>query len=252
MADQIRLKPLVQEALPHGDGNFPAQLYVLTFAGAVHGTVADCQRVHPGAADELHRAQGIGVGGTLGAHIILRACQHAQLSLHSYAQRVSVFDHFPGQFHVLLQGQAASIDHHGGIAAVYGSLHAFKVAAVIQMQGDGDRALLAEPPDCSRNILCTGNLVLNRSVYEIGSPAHEGVGQIGSLQNRGAAELLMRLDNGLCLTHGVDVESALRIAGGAVGGFQYGAKRNQRHRAALLSSVRRRIRHPRLRWSWKR
>ena len=55
-------------------------------------------------------------------------------------------------------------------------------------------------------------LVLQGAVCKVHPAAHEGVGQVGALQDGGGAEGLVHVDDGLGLGHRVDVERPLGVA----------------------------------------
>ena len=68
----------------------------------------------------------------LGAEdVVLYAGQHAQLALDGDAVGMGVLDDFAGQFHVVLIGQAAAVDHDGGVSAVDAGLDALQRLAVV-------------------------------------------------------------------------------------------------------------------------
>ena len=76
-------------------------------------------------------------------------------------------------------------------------------------------------------------LVLQGAVGEIRPAAHEGVGQVRPLQDRGGAEHLVDFDHCLGLAHGVDVERPLGVII-SFGGVQNGFHWDQRHSNFLL------------------
>ena len=224
MAHQGAEDALMQQALLGGDGDLLAQLRALALVGAVHGAVADGQRVHLGLLDELHRVQRVGVGGTGAEHMVLHTGQHAQLSLHRNAPLVGVFYHLAGELDVLFKGQGRAVDHHAGVAAGNGCLAGVEVPAVVQMQSHGDGAVLTVFLHRIADVLRAHLFVLQGGVHEIGTPAHKAVGQVRALQNGGAAEHLVHLDGGLGLGHGVHVERALGVVF-FFSGFQNRAQR---------------------------
>ena len=228
MGHQGALDALVVHALLDGDGDLAAQLHVLALAGAVHGAVADGQGVHPGLLEELDGGQGVGVGGVGGEHVVLHAGQHAQLALHGHATGVGVLDHLAGQLHVLVKGQGGAVDHDGGVAPLDGGHAGVEVLAVVQVEHHGDgavrRELLHRLGDVAGPLL----LVLQGAILEVHPAAHEGVGQVGPLQDGGGAEHLVDGDDGLGLGHRVDVEGPLGVAV-FHSGVQHGTQRYERH-----------------------
>ena len=93
-------------------------------------------------------------------------------------------DDLAGQFNVLLVGQAAAVDHHGGVAAVDAGLDALDALAVIQMQRNRHRAVRAVLLHRVADALCADLLGLERAVHEVQFAAHKGVGGLRALQNR--------------------------------------------------------------------
>ena len=167
--------------------------------------------------------------------MILLAAEHAQLALDADAQGVSVLDDLAGQLYVLLQGQGRAVYHDGGVAAVDGRDAAVEVTAVVEVQHHGDGTVLAVLLYGVGYAARADLLVLQRAVGEVHAAAHEGVGEVGALQYGGAAEGLVHLDDGLGLSHGVDVERALRVVV-LFGGLHKGTKRNE-HFCILLYSL---------------
>ena len=222
----------MQQALAHRDGNLAPELDVFALGGAVHGAVGDGERVDLRVAHELRGRERVGVGARERAHVVLHAGQHAQLALHRDAALVRIEHHLARELHVLLEGQRRPVDHDRGVAARDGRLDACHVAPVVEVQNDGDGAVLAKAPHRVADVARAGYLVLRGAVGEVGPAAHEGVGEVGALQDRGAAEGLVDLDHGLGLAHGVDVERALGIAA-PTGGVQHGLERDE-HPGLLL------------------
>ena len=228
MGHQGALDALVVHALLDGDGDLAAQLHVLALAGAVHGAVADGQGVHPGLLEELNGGEGVGVGGVGGKDVVLHAGQHAQLALHGHAAGVGVLDHLAGELHILLKGEGGAVDHHGGVPPLDGGHAGVEVLAVIQVEHHGDGAVLGELLHRLGDVAGPLLLVLQGAVCKVHPAAHEGVGQVGPLQNGRGAEHLVYGDDRLGLGHGVDVEGPLGIAI-FHGGVQNRTQRYQRH-----------------------
>ena len=90
------------------------------------------------------------------------------------------------------------------------------------------------------DVLGADDLVGNGAVGKVCAAAHEGIGEVCALKDRGAAERLVNLDGCLCLAHGVDVEGALGIAA-PLGGIENWLERYEHWillgRAALRSQV---------------
>ena len=191
MADQIALDALVQHALLRRNRDFAADLRVLALVRAVAGAVADGQRVAAGLLEEIDRLHRVGVGARRGEHVILHARQHAQLALDAHAVGMRQLDDLAGQFNVLLVGQAAAVDHHGGVAAVDAGLDALDALAVIQMQRNRHRAVRAVLLHRVADALCADLLGLERAVHEVQFAAHKGVGGLRALQNRAGMEQLV-------------------------------------------------------------
>ena len=82
---------------------------------------------------------------------------------------------------------------------------------MVQMQRNRDPAVLAVLLDSVGNVVGADLLVFQSTVCEIGTAAHEGVGQIRALNDGGGAEHFVDFDDGLGLGHGVDVERALCV-----------------------------------------
>ena len=228
MAHERAVEPLVGEALADGDGDLAAELDVFALGGAVHGAVADGEGVDLGVADELDRGERVGVGARRGEDVVLDAGEHAELALDGDAARVRVLDDLARELHVLLERKRRAVDHDGGVAAGDGRLHALHVTAVVEVQDHGDGAVLAVLLDGVADVPGADDLVLDRAVGKVRAPSHEGVGEVGALQDGGAPQHLVDLDHGLCLADGVDVERALGVAAPARG-VQDGLERNECH-----------------------
>ena len=97
------------------------------------------------------------------------------------------------------------------------------------MEHHGYGRVLAIELDGVTDVLRAPDLVLDGTVREVGPASHEGVSEVRSLQDHGAAEHLVHLDSSLGLAHRVDVERPLRVAV-APGGVENGFERNEWHR----------------------
>ena len=160
--------------------------------------------------------------------MILYAGQHAQLAFHGDAVGMGILDNFPGQGHVVLIGQAAAVNHHGGIAAIDAGFDGFQRFAVIQVQGDGNGAVRAELLYDVTDVLCALPLSLRRTVHEVLLSAHKSVGGFRSLENRGGAKQLMNPDGRFDLTKAIHVEGGLAVTI-AVSGLQNRAHGDKCH-----------------------
>lgn len=105
VAHECAVESLVGEALAHRDGDLATQLDVLALAGAMHGAIADGERVDLRLADEIDGGEWVGVGARGGEHVVLYACQHAELALDGDAARVGVLHDLAGELDVLLEGK---------------------------------------------------------------------------------------------------------------------------------------------------
>ena len=219
MADEEAVDAFVHHALLGGNGDLPADLGVLALVGAVAGAVADGQRVAAGLFEEVDGLQGVGVGGSGTENVILHTGQHAQLALDGDAEGMCILDDLAGQLHVVLVGQAGTVDHHGGVAAGDAGFDALKALAVVEVQGNGYGAVGTVFFDGVADVLGTLLLGFQRAVHEVQLAAHEGVGSLGTLQDRTAAQQLVDADSGLDLPHAVHVEGTLTVMI-LVGGFQ--------------------------------
>ena len=183
VAHQIALDALVQHALLGGDGDLPPDAGVLALVGTVAGAVADGQRVAAGLFEEVHRLHGVGVGGGGAEHMVLHARQHAQFAFHRNAVGVGVLDHLAGQFHVVLIGQAAAVDHDAGVAARDAGFDALQRFAVVQVQRHRDGAVRTIPLDGVAQHFRALLLFLDGAVHEIRRPAQVRVGGFRPLQD---------------------------------------------------------------------
>ncbi len=233
MGDQHPEDAFVHQAFPDGNGNLPAQLYILPLTGPMHGAVADGQAIHTGFFEEFHRVHGIGVGAPSAKDVVFHAGQHPQLSLHRYTAGVGVLHHLAGQLDVILEGKAAAVNHNAGVSPRDGGLDAVHIPAVVQVKHHRHRAVLPEFLDCVPDVFGSPNLILQSGVHKIGTPPHETVCQVRPLQNSGRAEHLMDLDGGLGLGDRVDIKSSLGVT--VLGGsLQQRPKWNQWHGVFLL------------------
>ena len=144
--------------------------------------------------------------------MILNARQNAQLALDGNAVGMGELDDLAGQLDVLLIGQAASVDHDGRIAAVDARLDAFEALAMIQMQRNRHRTVLAVFAHGVADALCADALGFHRAVHEVEFAAHKGVGCFRTLQNGAGMQQFMDANRRLNLPDAVHVERALTIA----------------------------------------
>ena len=144
--------------------------------------------------------------------MILHARQNAQFALDGNAVGMGKLDDLAGQLDVLLIGQAASVDHDGRIAAVDARLDALEALAMIQMQRDRNRAVLAVFAHGVADALCADALGFHRAVHEVEFAAHKGVGCFRALQNGAGMQQFMDANRRLDLPDAVHVERALTIA----------------------------------------
>ena len=150
--------------------------------------------------------------------MVLHPGQHTQLPFHGDAVGVGVFHHFPGEFHILLVGQAAAVDHHAGVAGVDAGFDGFQALAVVQVQSDGDGAVFAVFFHGVPDVFGARFLGLGAAVHKVQLSAHIGVGGLGPLEDRPRAQQLVDADGGLDLADTVHVEGSLAEAVGVGGG----------------------------------
>ena len=72
----------------------------------------------------------------LSYHLVLHACQHAQLGLDGDVELVGILHHLLRQGDVLLVGQRASVNHDAGEAHVDAVLTQLEGIAVVEVQHD--------------------------------------------------------------------------------------------------------------------
>ena len=160
--------------------------------------------------------------------MILHTGEDPQLTFYGNAPRMRQLDNLSGQGNVVLERQAGAVDHDGGVTAIHSRDTGINGLAVIQMQGNGNGAVLGVLLNSLGDIIGAHLFIFQGAVCKIGTAAHKGVGQIRALDNGSGTEHLMNLNDGLGLRHGIDIERPLGVVI-LFGSLQNGSHRYQRH-----------------------
>ena len=175
----------------------------------VLGAIRDSQSITAGLLHELDGVHGVGVGRSLREDVVFHTGQNTQLTFDGDAALVSQLDHFTGQLNVLLEGQMGAVDHNGGVAAVHSCQTCLDGLTVVQVQSNGNGAVLTVLLDSVGDVIRANLLVFQSAVGKVSPATHEGVGQVCTLQNGRRAEHLMNFNNSLGLADSIDIECTL-------------------------------------------
>ena len=160
--------------------------------------------------------------------MVFHTCKNAQLTFYGDTTRMGKLYHFTGQGNVVFKGQAGTIDHNGGVAAIHSRNAGINVLAVIQMKRHRNGAVLGILFDGLGDVICTNLFILQGAIGKIGTAAHKCVGQIRTLNNGSGAEHFVNFNNSLRLCNSVDIKRALCVIV-LFSGFQDGSHRYEWH-----------------------